>query len=101
MRRLLMHWRIEQCDNDGMAVEIEYSFGGRKVSERQFFDGLDGQVRKSVVDQVVAKVEQVRCPQHGQRAKVSNVQQSGDDFSFSVSGCYDDLQQRAKRAIGG
>lgn len=83
-----------------MGVEITYTVAGRKVSRDQFFDGIEGQLRKAAVDEVTANVQRVRCATHGKTATVSEVRETGEGFSFSVSGCCDEVVSRARDALG-
>lgn len=82
-----------------MGVEITYTLGGRKVSQKQFFEGLEGQVRQMAVDQVVERVQQVSCPQHGQKVAVSEVRETGQGFEFEFSGCCDEAIARARDSL--
>lgn len=82
-----------------MAVDLTYTLGGRKVSRDQFFKGLDGEIRKTASDNVSRQVQRMRCPKHGQNARVTELRQTRDGFSFEISGCCDDLVERAKNAI--
>ncbi len=82
-----------------MSVDLSYTLGGRKVSRDQFFEGLEGEIRKTASENVTSRVESVRCPKHGQKARVTEVHQTRDGFSFHVTGCCDELVEHAKRAI--
>lgn len=82
-----------------MSVDFTYTLGGRKVSRDQFFEGLEGEIRKTASENVTREVQRVRCPKHGREARVTEVRQTRDGFRFEVSGCCDELVERAKRAI--
>jgi hypothetical protein len=72
-----------------MGVELTYTLNGRKVSRQQFFDGFEGAIRQEMVDQLTAQVEQVSCPEHGKGITVSEVIQTNQGFSFTLTGCCD------------
>jgi hypothetical protein len=79
-----------------MDVGIEYKLGGRRVSQKKFFEGIEGQIRKLAVDGLIDRATQVTCPKHGKRAEVSKISETSDGFSFQISGCCDDLVERAR-----
>ena len=89
--------RRETLGTDGL--EVTYTLAGRKVSRNEFFRGIEGEIRRSAVAQVTDKVERVSCSKHGQGAKVSEVRETPDGFSLSVSGCCDDLVRRAQASL--
>jgi hypothetical protein len=45
------------------------------------------------------QVQRVRCPTHGQNAHATELHQTRDGFSFDISGCCDELIERAKQVI--
>lgn len=81
-----------------MGVEIRYEVDGRTVSQDQFFAGIEGKIRQMAVDEITRRVEGVRCPEHGNYARVSDVRQTDDGVAFEVAGCCDALVQQAQRA---
>jgi hypothetical protein len=83
-----------------MSISIKYEIDGRQVGKQQFFDGLEGQMRKIALDTVIEQVSEVTCAEHGQRAEVSQVTQTSDGFSFQLTGCCDDLVERAEANVG-
>lgn len=82
-----------------MGVDLTYTLGGRKVSRDQFFKGLEGEIRKTASDNVTRQVQRVRCPKHGQTARVTGLRETHDGFGFEISGCCDELVERAKGVI--
>lgn len=82
-----------------MGVSITYKLGGRTVSQSQFFSGLEGEIRKMAVDDLTAKAGRVRCSEHGETASVSEVVATPNGFSFTLSGCCDELVRRAEAAL--
>jgi hypothetical protein len=82
-----------------MRSSLSYTLGGRNVSRDQFFEGLEGEIRKVAADSVSRQVHRVRCSKHGQRASVTELRQTRNGISVDISGCCDELVQRAKDAI--
>jgi hypothetical protein len=80
-------------------VGITYTLGGRKVSQKQFFDGIEGQIRHAAVDQVVERVRQVKCPEHGKAVEVSEVKETPQGFSFEFTGCCDQAIAAAQQSL--
>lgn len=62
--------------------------------------GMEGELRKVALDGAIKACEGVRCSKHGQSASVSEVRQTPSGFEFRLSGCCDDLVERAQRALG-
>jgi hypothetical protein len=81
-----------------MGVDVEYKLNGRRVTRDQFFGGLEGQLRRAAIDQMRARVERVRCPQHGQAARLSSTRETRGSLEFTLSGCCNALVARARRA---
>jgi len=52
-------------------------------------------IMKAVNDGVIEKIESVRCPKHGKRAKVTNVKKTPKGYDFKIEGCCEDLVQKA------
>lgn len=82
-----------------MRFELEYALNGRRVSQRQFLDGMQQEARNMAVRAATERIESVRCRQHGQRARATLKSQRGDRLEFSITGCCDHLVAAAQRAI--
>ena len=82
-----------------MGFELEYTLNGRRVSQRQFFDGMQQEVHDAAVRAATERIESVRCRQHGQRARATLKNQRGDRLEFSITGCCDQLIEAAQRAV--
>ena len=78
---------------------ITYTLDGRKVSQKQFFDGIEGQIRQAAVDQVVDQVSRVKCPIHGKAVEVGEVKKTTQGFSFAFTGCCDDAIAAAEQSL--
>lgn len=79
-----------------MDVSVRYEVDGRQVSQEYFFKGLEGQIKKVAVDELIERAQAVTCPEHGQRAEVSEVIATSEGFTLQLSGCCDDLVERAQ-----
>lgn len=82
-----------------MGFELEYTLNGRRVTQRQFLDGLQKQVVDEAISTAKSRIEATRCRRHGQRARATLASQHGDRYEFSISGCCDELVRAAQRAV--
>ncbi len=81
-----------------MNPTVTYALEGRSVSGNEFFDIIAGGGRQLAVQQMTAKIESVSCAQHGGNATVTEVDQTSEGFGFTISGCCDELIDRAHSA---
>lgn len=81
-----------------MSATVTYALEGRTVSSNEFFDVIAGGGRQLAIQQMTAKIESVLCTQHGETAVVTEVDQSSEGFGFTISGCCDELIDRAHSA---
>lgn len=81
-----------------MSAAVTYALDGRAVSSNEFFDVIAGGGRQLAIQQMTAQIESVVCPQHGGAAVVTEVDQSSEGFGFTISGCCDELIDRAHSA---
>ena len=81
-----------------MSNAVTYALEGRPVTSEEFFDVIAGGGRQLAIQQMTAKIESVTCPQHGQSAVVTEVDQSPEGLGFTISGCCDELIYRAHSA---
>jgi hypothetical protein len=81
-----------------MSTTVTYALEGRPVTSDEFFDVIAGGGRQLLIQQMTAKIESVVCAQHGQGALVTEVDQSPEGFGFTISGCCDELIDRAHSA---
>lgn len=81
-----------------MSAAVTYALDGRTVSSNEFFDVIAGGGRQLAIQQMTAKIESVRCAQHGENAVVAEVDQAPEGFGFTISGCCDELIDRAHSA---
>ncbi len=81
-----------------MSTTVTYALEGRAVSSDEFFDVIAGGGRQLAIQQTTAKIESVVCTQHGAGAVVTEVDRSPEGFGFTISGCCDELIDRAHSA---
>jgi len=83
---------------EAVSTDVTYALDGRPVSSDEFFDGIAGGGRQQAVQRMVAGIESVSCDEHGGRAEVAEIDQTPEGFGFTISGCCDDLIDRAHRS---
>lgn len=81
-----------------MSTAVTYALEGRPVTGEEFFDVIAGGGRQIAIQQMTAKIERVVCTQHGEGAVVTEVDQCSAGFGFTISGCCDELIDRAHSA---
>lgn len=81
-----------------MSTAVTYALEGRPVTSEEFFDVIAGGGRQLAIQQMTAKIEGVVCTEHGAAAAVTEVDQSPEGFGFTISGCCDELIDRAHSA---
>jgi hypothetical protein len=78
-----------------VSTTVTYALDGRTVSSDEFFDEIAGGGRQLAVQQMTAGIESVSCAEHGGHASVAEVEQTPGGFGFTISGCCDELIDRA------
>lgn len=80
-------------------MTITYKLNGRIVSQKQFFEGIEGQVRQLALDGVIERLKSVTCTEHGKHAEVGEINETSQGFSFRLTGCCQDLIDRAQKTL--
>jgi hypothetical protein len=82
-----------------MGLEIEYTGDdGRKYgSLSEMLEAEGNKLIGDTMSEVQRAIEAQRCPVHGGTATATMTRQ-GDQISFSIEGCCDELVERAQRA---
>ena len=78
--------------------KVEFKVGGRKVPQRDFGRALHDTALKQVDDAVQRRLRTIRCPRHGQQARVRSAR-SHNDLEWKIEGCCDELVRAARRAL--
>jgi hypothetical protein len=81
-----------------VSTAVTYALEGRAVNGEEFFDVIAGGGRQLAIQQMTARIESVVCTQHGGSAVVTEIDQSSEGFGFTISGCCDELIDRAHSA---
>jgi len=79
--------------------ELSFMVNGRKVSADQVGDTLERVILKKVRDSIKQAVGAVRCPEHGQGAKIVAKGRDLSKLSFEVSGCCEGLIKEVERKL--
>lgn len=79
-------------------MSIEFTRGGRKVSERGFWDGLTEDLIKEAEDRIEAQLKSVSDPKTGQPITVKQVMRGGET-NFELEGSPEAIDA-AKRILG-
>jgi hypothetical protein len=82
-----------------MGLEIEYTGddGKKYASLSEMLEAEASKVVDQTMSEVQRAIEAQRCPVHGGSA-TATMTRRGDQISFSITGCCDDLVERAERA---
>jgi hypothetical protein len=81
-----------------ISTKLTFKAGGSDVSGSQFVDKVMDAALENVRKNLIAKIEAVRCPEHGQGAEAIGKDPGG--INFEVRGCCDKLLEEVKRRIG-
>jgi hypothetical protein len=79
--------------------EISFMVDGRKVSPDKVGDALERVILKKIQGAIKEAVGAVRCPEHGQGAKVVAKGRDLSKLSFEVSGCCEALIKEVERKL--
>lgn len=66
-------------------MPIEYKLGGRKVSSRQFFDGIAEKAIEKAENEIERRLRAICDPETGQPVRVTK-SRSGGNTSWNVEG---------------
>ena len=77
---------------------VSFKINGRSVPLDRIGDELAKEMKKEASAEISRHVESIRCPVHGQSARVSVI---GRDGPFQVQGCCGELVAEVQRQLGG
>lgn len=80
-------------------IDISFEINGRKVSPRNVGNTLESAMLQTVQDSIAKAVRSARCPEHGQKPRISVKGRNLDSLKFEVSGCCDSLIEEVKRKL--
>lgn len=84
-----------------MTLEIPFAFeiGGKAINPSEVTDPHDAAVLQEVVDAVVNRVEEMRCPLHKEPPRFICRGDTVDNLSLEVLGCCDALVDMVKARL--
>ncbi len=80
-------------------VNIAFEINGRKVKPNNFGSALENALLDEIGDSIKKSLQSVLCPSHHQRPKVLVIGRTLDNLSISLSGCCDELIQKATKKL--
>jgi hypothetical protein len=82
-------------------IDISFEFNGKKVDPNKLGDALEQAVIEAATKAIIDRVGSVRCPKHGQYAKIVCTGLKSNDLKFNVSGCCQELTEEVKSKLEG
>ena len=79
---------------------FEFKVNGRSVRPQDIERELTNAMLNKAQHAIEQKLSAIRCPLHGQRARVSFQGRSADEMEYKVNGCCDALVQEVRRTLG-
>lgn len=79
-------------------AEIVFKIDGQRVSLEEFTDSLKQQVYAQVARVVKDKIQDVECPEHGQRPTVV-MKENVEGFEFEIEACCEELVERTRERL--
>ena len=76
-------------------LDISFKINGRTVNPRRIGDELEKAVLTEIGDSIKKSLRSVSCPTHHQQPKVVVKGRDLTSLSFEVSGCCEELIQKA------
>lgn len=81
-------------------IDVVFEINGKRVNPNDLGNVLERAVLESAKKAIIERVGSVRCPQHGQAAKIIYKGHSLDKLSFEVEGCCEALIGTVKYKLG-
>lgn len=80
-------------------LDITLKIDGRDCRLDQIGKELEKAAMADLKEQIQREVSRIRCPIHGQVARVRASGQGIDRLSWEIDGCCDDLVERVKKVF--
>lgn len=80
---------------------ISFEINGKKMDPNNFGDALEQAVLESAKQKIMKQVGSVRCPKHGQQAKIVFTGLTSQNMTFDISGCCQELVEQIKTKFKG
>jgi hypothetical protein len=81
-------------------IKIFFEVGGKSLALETAEDPIERAILKSVAAGVHAKLDGIVCVAHGKPPEIHVAGEDLRSLKFGVSGCCDEMKQRAVAAIG-
>jgi hypothetical protein len=79
--------------------ELSFEINGKKVNPDNTGDAITDAALQVFRDSITKTVGSIRCPEHGESAKIIGKGRDVDSLSFCVSGCCEELNERVKKEL--
>lgn len=76
-------------------IDVSFKINGKSVNPNNMAGALESAILSEVGESVKSSLGSVRCSVHHQSPKVTIQGKSFDNLSFEISGCCDELIQKA------
>jgi hypothetical protein len=82
-------------------LEIPFAFeiGGKAINPAELDDPAEKELLQNIVDSIVDRVEDMKCPVHNQHPRFLCHGDSIDDLSLEVLGCCDGLVDMVRNRL--
>jgi len=80
-------------------VDIKLKMNGRTIKPEEIENEINREILKKIIATIRDKVENIRCPIHGEKPKIICVAKSLEDIDLKVEGCCDTLISEVKKAF--
>lgn len=81
-------------------IDIKFKIGGREVSPNNLKDVLEKAIFQNVRAQLVQRVGNVSCPEHGKSPQITAEGRDLSSLSLNVKGCCDKAVEEVRRRMG-
>lgn len=76
--------------------EIEWTLNGKKVGPENMGDAFERAIMEEVEEMVRSRVEDIRCPEHGEGPRSVTVHKTAEGFNFDIKACCTKLTDAIK-----
>lgn len=80
-------------------IDISFEINGRKVRPNQMRNALEKAILQDISSSISQSLRSVRCTVHGERPKVRCKGRKLDKLTFEISGCCENLVERATKKL--
>ncbi len=80
-------------------ISISFEINGKKVNQNNIGDALENAILQQIGESIKKSIGSLRCSEHNQIPKVLVKGKSLDALSIEVSGCCDNIVQKATNRL--